>query len=91
MCPALVSIWRSVTQTQLLYFLLFCYIFASKHVACCVRVVKLYRKTLEILSEGRDMGENNLTEAKRIIKLRKLCQYENAGKSFHYFLNLREE
>lgn len=29
-----------------------------------------------------DVGENNLTEAKRIIKLRKLCQYENAGKSF---------
>lgn len=37
------------------------------------------------------MGENNLTEAKRIIKLRKLCQYENAGKSFHYILNLRED
>ena len=37
----------------------------------------------------RDVGENNLTEAKRIIKLRKLCQYENAGKSFHYFLNFQ--
>lgn len=38
--------------------------------------------------QRRDVGENNLAEAKRIIKLRKLCQYQNAGKSFHYSLNL---
>lgn len=58
-------------RTQLLYFRI--HKTASKHVACSAGVVKLYRKTLEKLlsrekgngeEKWRDVGENNLTEAK---------------------------